>query len=106
MMKRAKGVTLAEIAEVTNWQKHTIRGFVSILGKPGAARTSNRRGMRSVSGSTKSASKLAGNRASKRRLRSTSLGAAFLLVRASVLPGCVMHLVSCLQLRPHAKLSF
>jgi Protein of unknown function (DUF3489) len=35
MMKRAKGVTLTEIAEVTNWQKHTIRGFVSILGSKG-----------------------------------------------------------------------
>ena len=27
MMKRAKGVTLAEIVEATGWQKHTIRGF-------------------------------------------------------------------------------
>jgi Protein of unknown function (DUF3489) len=35
MMKRSKGVTLAEIAEVTGWQKHTIRGFVSILGSKG-----------------------------------------------------------------------
>jgi hypothetical protein len=32
MMKRAKGVTLAEIVEATGWQKHTVRGFVSILG--------------------------------------------------------------------------
>jgi hypothetical protein len=35
MMKRAKGVTLAEIASATGWQKHTIRGFVSILGSKG-----------------------------------------------------------------------
>ncbi len=35
MMKRAKGVTLAEIAEATGWQKHTVRGFVSILGSKG-----------------------------------------------------------------------
>jgi Protein of unknown function (DUF3489) len=35
MMKRAKGVTLAEIMEATGWQKHTIRGFVSILGTKG-----------------------------------------------------------------------
>jgi hypothetical protein len=35
MMKRAKGVTLAEIVEATGWQKHTIRGFVSILGSKG-----------------------------------------------------------------------
>jgi Protein of unknown function (DUF3489) len=35
MMKRAKGVTLAEIMESTGWQKHTVRGFVSILGSKG-----------------------------------------------------------------------
>lgn len=32
MMKRAKGATLAEIMEATGWQKHTVHGFVSILG--------------------------------------------------------------------------
>jgi Protein of unknown function (DUF3489) len=36
MMKRAKGVTLAEIMEATGWQKHTVRAFVSILGSKGA----------------------------------------------------------------------
>ena len=36
MMKRAKGVTLAEIMDATGWQKHTVRGFVSILGSKGA----------------------------------------------------------------------
>jgi Protein of unknown function (DUF3489) len=35
MMKRAKGATLAEIMETTGWQKHTVRGFVSILGSKG-----------------------------------------------------------------------
>lgn len=35
MMKRSKGVTLAEIMEATGWQKHTVRGFVSILGSKG-----------------------------------------------------------------------
>ena len=35
MMKRAKGATLAEIMEVTGWQAHTVRGFVSILGSKG-----------------------------------------------------------------------
>jgi hypothetical protein len=35
MMKRPKGATLAEIMEVTGWQKHTVRGFVSILGSKG-----------------------------------------------------------------------
>ena len=35
MMKRAKGVTLVEVMESTGWQKHTVRGFVSILGSKG-----------------------------------------------------------------------
>src|ERR1700687_1242886 len=35
MMKRAKGATLAEIMAATGWQKHTVRGFVSILGSKG-----------------------------------------------------------------------
>jgi Protein of unknown function (DUF3489) len=35
LMKRAKGATLAEIVDATGWQKHTIRGFVSILGSKG-----------------------------------------------------------------------
>ncbi len=32
MMRRAKGATLTEIMDATGWQKHTVRGFVSILG--------------------------------------------------------------------------
>ena len=35
MMKRAKGATLAEIMQATDWQAHTVRGFVSILGSKG-----------------------------------------------------------------------
>jgi Protein of unknown function (DUF3489) len=35
MMKRSKGVTLDEITQATGWQKHTVRGFVSILGSKG-----------------------------------------------------------------------
>ena len=35
MMKGGKGATLAEIMEATGWQKHTVRGFVSILGSKG-----------------------------------------------------------------------
>jgi hypothetical protein len=35
MMKRAKGVTLAEIVTATGWQKHTVRSFVSLLGSKG-----------------------------------------------------------------------
>lgn len=35
MMRRAQGATLAEIVETTGWQKHTVRGFISILGNKG-----------------------------------------------------------------------
>lgn len=35
LMKRAKGATLAEIVATTGWQKHTVRGFVSLLGGKG-----------------------------------------------------------------------
>jgi len=35
MMKRAKGATLVEIMVATEWQAHTVRGFVSILGRKG-----------------------------------------------------------------------
>jgi Protein of unknown function (DUF3489) len=35
MMTRAKGATLAEILQANGWQKHTVRGFVSILGSKG-----------------------------------------------------------------------
>jgi len=35
MMQRAKGATLTEIVEATGWQRHTVRGFVSILGSKG-----------------------------------------------------------------------
>jgi hypothetical protein len=35
MMRRAKGTTLAEIVETTGWLKHTVRGFVSLLGSKG-----------------------------------------------------------------------
>jgi hypothetical protein len=35
LMKRSKGATLAEIMKATDWQPHTVRGFVSILGSKG-----------------------------------------------------------------------
>ena len=35
MMSRGKGAPLAEIVAVTGWQKHTVRGFVSILRNKG-----------------------------------------------------------------------
>jgi hypothetical protein len=35
MMRRAKGATLVEVVESTGWRKHTVRGFVSLLGSKG-----------------------------------------------------------------------
>jgi hypothetical protein len=35
LMKRATGAMLAEIVKATDWQSHTVRGFVSILGSNG-----------------------------------------------------------------------
>jgi len=32
LLRRAKGVSLPEIQKLTGWQKHTVRGFVSLLG--------------------------------------------------------------------------
>lgn len=34
-MRRPSGAALAEIMELTSWQPHTVRGFVSILGTKG-----------------------------------------------------------------------
>ena len=38
VMTRPKGATLDEIVSATGWQKHTVRGFVSVLGKKGEAK--------------------------------------------------------------------
>ena len=35
LMRRTSGATLPEIMETTGWQKHTVRGFVSVLGSKG-----------------------------------------------------------------------
>jgi len=37
LMKRPKGATLSQIMEATGWQRHTVRGLVSILGHQGGA---------------------------------------------------------------------
>src|ERR1700686_2308780 len=33
LLQRAKGATLTEIMEATSWQAHSVRGFISTLGK-------------------------------------------------------------------------
>src|ERR1700682_6252489 len=44
LLQRAKGATLTEIMEATSWQAHSVRGFVSTLGKEvGLAVTSTKR---------------------------------------------------------------
>ena len=35
LISRKSGATLAEIMTATGWQKHTVRGFIAILGKKG-----------------------------------------------------------------------
>lgn len=35
LLKRPDGATVAQIAEATGWQKHTIRGFISLEKKKG-----------------------------------------------------------------------
>jgi hypothetical protein len=44
MIQRKGGATLGEIMKATGWQKHTVRGFISILGGKGGMKvTSTRR---------------------------------------------------------------
>jgi hypothetical protein len=44
MLQRKGGATLEAIMEATGWQKHTVRGFISILGSKGGMKiTSTRR---------------------------------------------------------------
>ena len=42
LISRKGGASLEEIMEATSWQKHTIRGFISILGKAGTKVASTR----------------------------------------------------------------
>lgn len=42
LLKSDKGATIEEIAKKTSWQKHTVRGHLSILKKAGAEIISER----------------------------------------------------------------
>ncbi len=44
LIGRKNGATLAEIMEATAWQKHTVRGFISIIGKAGTKVESSKSG--------------------------------------------------------------
>lgn len=43
LLRRAKGATVAEIQDITSWQAHSIRAFLSGLRKKGAALTKEQR---------------------------------------------------------------
>jgi hypothetical protein len=43
LMQRKGGATLDEIMKTTGWQKHTVRGFISILGSKGGMKISSTR---------------------------------------------------------------
>jgi uncharacterized membrane protein len=43
MMQRKGGATLEEIMKITAWQKHTVRGFISILGSKGGMKIDSSR---------------------------------------------------------------
>jgi hypothetical protein len=43
MMQRKGGATLEEIVKATGWQKHTVRGFISILGSKGGMKINSSR---------------------------------------------------------------
>ena len=45
LMKCDKGASLAEIAKITGWQAHTVRGFVSILGTNGGGKVESSKGV-------------------------------------------------------------
>lgn len=42
LLERPEGATIDEMMKQTNWQSHTVRGFLSILKKAGKAVTSER----------------------------------------------------------------
>jgi hypothetical protein len=43
MLQRECGATLEGIVKTTGWQKHTVRGFISILGSKGGMKVTSTR---------------------------------------------------------------
>ena len=72
MMKRAKGATLAEIMSTTEWQAHTVRGFVSILGSKGGEKIDSSKNPEGTDVQDREIA--SGNSLSKRRLGSRQGG--------------------------------
>jgi hypothetical protein len=52
LMRRKDGASLDAIVNATGWQKHTVRGFISILGSKGELKLSPRRTLLQARAST------------------------------------------------------
>lgn len=44
LLERPEGATIAEMMKQTNWQSHTVRGFISMMKKAGKTIVSERKG--------------------------------------------------------------
>ncbi len=84
MMKRAKGATLDEIMAATGWQKHTVRGFVSILGSKGGQKVESSKNAAGETVLRHRRGRLARSTLARRDACPTSARAGFQLARLRV----------------------